>query len=253
MKLLVLCGRITFHDKIQHIIDESPIIIPNQNKMKMIKVIIADDHPVVRRAIKNELVKEPDFEVLAEANDGEEAVQLVSELHPDVIIMDIGMPKLNGIEATKQIKAINPDTTVLVLTVHDEIEYVLEILESGADAYLTKNVLVENIIQSIHSVVTGEMVISPLIFKQVLKYALRQSIKPVPSILGVKLTMREQDILRLLVTGMSNKQIAQELNLGIRTIKSHLMDIYSKLNVASRTEAVIIALRSGLCKIDDLG
>jgi DNA-binding NarL/FixJ family response regulator len=224
----------------------------SQINSKKITIIVADDHPIVRKALKNEFQKEADVEVLAEASDGEEAVKLVTELKPDAIIMDIGMSKLNGIEATRRIKTLAPDTVVLVLTVYDDIEHVLEMLKSGADGYLTKTILVEDIIKSIRSVIAGEMVISPLVFKQVLKYALRYSTKPIIFDSNVKLTIRELEILKLLGRGMGNKNIAQELNLGTRTVKSHLVDIYSKLRVFSRTEAVIIALRAGLLTIDDL-
>lgn len=224
----------------------------NHNLSNIATVILVDDHPVVRSALKHELEKEADFKVIAEASDGEEAVKLVTELKPDLVIMDIGLPKLNGIEATRQIKTICFDTIVLVLTIYDDIEHVLGVLESGADGYLTKNVLVEDIIKSMRSAVAGEVVLSPQVFKQVLKYSLRHITKPLILDTGVKLTIRELEVIRLVARGMSNKQIAEELNLGTRTVKSHLMDIFHKLNVFSRTEAVIIALRIGLLKIDDL-
>ncbi|OGN88433.1 MAG: hypothetical protein A2158_01065 [Chloroflexi bacterium RBG_13_46_14] len=216
-------------------------------------IILADDHPVVRKALRNDLEKEADFVVLAEAGDGEEAVRLASQLTPDVVIMDIGMPKLNGIEATRQIKASYPDIIILVLTVYDDIEHVLGILESGADGYLTKNILVEDIIKSIRSVVAGEIVLSPLVFKQVLKYALRHRTKPLRLDTGVKLTPRELEILKLIAKGISNKEIAIELNISSRTVKSHMVDIFRKLDVSSRTEAVITSLRIGLINIDDIG
>jgi NarL family two-component system response regulator LiaR len=216
-------------------------------------IILADDHPVVRKALRNDLEKEADFIVLAEAFDGEEAVRLASQLTPDVVIMDIGMPNLNGIEATRQIKASNPDIIVLVLTVYDDIEHILGILESGADGYLTKNILVEDIVQSIRSVVAGETVLSPQVFKHVLKYALRHSTKPLRLDTGVKLTTREIEVLKLIAEGISNKEIADELSISSRTVKSHMVDIFRKLNVSSRTEAVITSLRIGFINVDDIG
>jgi len=230
-----------------------PTIESNHKESHKTTIIIADDHPVVRKALRNEMEKEADFIVMAEAGDGEEAVRLVSELIPDVVIMDIGMPKLNGIEATRQIKAIYPDIIVLVLTVYDDIEHILGILESGADGYLTKSILVEDIIKSIHSVVAGETVLSPQVFQQVLKYALRHSTKPIRLDTGVKLTTRELEILQLIAQGISNKEIAGELNISSRTVKSHLVDIFRKLDVSSRTEAVITSLRIGFINIDDIG
>jgi len=228
--------------------EESNIAEPRKTS-----IILADDHPVVRKALRNDLEKEADFIVLAEASDGEEAVRLVDEFIPDVIIMDIGMPNMNGIEATRQIKASNPDIIVLVLTVYDDVEHILGILESGADGYLTKNILVEDIIKSIRSVVAGETVLSPQVFQQVLKYALRHSTKPVRLYNGVKLTTRELEILQLIARGISNKEIANELNISARTVKSHMVDIFRKLDVSSRTEAVITSLRTGFINISDIG
>lgn len=232
--------------------DNTTTIESDNEESQKISIILADDHPVVRKALRNDLEKEADFVVLGEAGDGEEAVSLVSQLTPDVVIMDIGMPKLNGIEATRLIKANQPDIIVLVLTVYDDIEHILGILESGADGYLTKNILVEDIIKSIHSVVAGETVLSPHVFQQVLKYALRHSTKPLRLDTGVKLTLRELEILRLIAKGISNKEIAGELNISSRTVKSHMVDIFRKLNVSSRTEAVITSLRIGFINVDDI-
>jgi DNA-binding NarL/FixJ family response regulator len=223
-----------------------------QEESKKITVLLADDHPVVVKSLRHEIEKESNFEVQAEANDGEEAVRLAKSLSPRVVIMDIGMPKLNGIEATRQIKAFSPDTIVIVLTVYDDIEHIMGILESGADGYLTKNILVEDIIRSIRLAVNGETVLAPQVFQQVLKYALRYSTKPLSLDSGLKLTSREQEILKMVARGMSNKQIASALDLGIRTVKSHLVDIFNKLKADSRTEAVIIGLRAGFLKLEDL-
>jgi len=231
---------------------DAPTDTSNNNMSDITTVILVDDHPVVRSALKYELEKEPDFKVIDEASDGEEAVKLVTKLQPDLVVMDIGLPKLNGIEATRQIKTVCFDTIVLVLTIFDDIEHVLGILESGADGYLTKNVLVEDIIKSMRSAVAGEVVLSPQVFKQVLKYSLRHVTKSMKLDTGVKLTIRELEVIRLVARGMSNKQIAEDLDLGARTVKSHLVGIFHKLDAFSRTEAVIIALRIGLLKIDDL-
>ena len=220
--------------------------------MNVITVIIADDHPLVRKALRNELSEVGDFEVLAEASDGLEAVKLATKLKPDVVVMDIGLPELNGIEATRRIKTVRPKTIVLVLTVYDDTEHLLGILESGADGYLTKTVMVEDIIQAIHSVAAGQTVLSPHIFQKVLKCALRHSYKVVSIDSQTRLTTRELEILQLIGRGLGNKQIACELDLSIRTIKSHLIDIFSKLKVSSRTAAVITALRCGFIKAADL-
>ena len=166
--------------------------------------------------------------------------------------MDIGMPELNGIEAIRKIKTANPDTIVLVLTVYEDIEHILGILESGADGYLTKNIMIEDIVQSVRLAVAGEAVLSHDVFQKVVKYAIRNNVKPLDSNLTIKLTTRELEILNLLSKGLSNKEIADTLKLKIRTVKSHLVVIFSKLNVVSRTEAVTFGLRSGLIKIGNM-
>ncbi len=212
--------------------------------------MLADDHPLLRKALRDVLEKQADFEIVAEAGDGEEAVKIATELVPDVVLMDITMPKLNGIEATLQIKAKCPNIAVLVLTVHDDSEHILGILEAGAAGYLTKRVFGEEVIHAIHSVVAGETVLSAEIFQQVLKHAMRYATKPITIAVGEKLTVREIEILNWAAKGKSNKDIAAELNLSQATIKSYLSDIFAKLEVASRTEAVIIGLRVGILTLE---
>lgn len=212
--------------------------------------MLADDHPLLRKALRDVLEKQADFEIVAEAGDGEEAVKIATELVPDVVLMDITMPKLNGIEATRQIKAKCSNIAVLVLTVHDDSEHILGILEAGAAGYLTKRVFGEEVIHAIHSVVAGETVLSAEIFQQVLKHATRYATKPITIAVGEKLTVREIEILNWAAKGKSNKDIAAELNLSQATIKSYLSDIFAKLEVASRTEAVIIGLRVGILTLE---
>jgi DNA-binding NarL/FixJ family response regulator len=232
--------------------EKLPDTSKKEDEPGLISVVLADDHPVVIKSLKNELERESDFKVVGEANNGEQAVELVLKLTPRVVLMDIGMPKVNGIEATKIIKTRLPDTIVLVLTVYDDIEHILGILESGADGYLTKNIPLEQIINSMRLAVAGETVLSPQIFKQVLKYALRYITKPLVISDGIRLTPREQEILKMVAKGLSNKEIADAANLGCRTVKSHLVDIFTKLKVNSRTEAVIIGMRAGFIKLNDL-
>ena len=212
--------------------------------------MLVDDHPLVRKALRDVLEKQADFEIVAEAGDGEEAVKIATELVPDVVLMDITMPKLNGIEATRQIKAKCSNIAVLVLTVHDDSEHILGILEAGAAGYLTKRVFGEEVIHAIHSVVAGETVLSAEIFQQILKHAMRYATKPITIAVGEKLTVREIEILNWAAKGKSNKDIAAELNLSQATIKSYLSDIFAKLEVASRTEAVIIGLRAGILALE---
>ena len=220
------------------------------SETKKITIMLADDHPLVRKALRDILEKQADFEIVAEAGDGEEAVKIATELVPDVVLMDITMPKLNGIEATRQIKAKCSNIAVLVLTVHDDSEHILGILEAGAAGYLTKRVFGEEVIHAIHSVVAGETVLSAEISQQILKHAMRYATKPITIAVGEKLTVREIEILNWAAKGKSNKDIAAELNLSQATIKSYLSDIFTKLEVASRTEAVIIGLRAGILTLE---
>jgi len=214
-------------------------------------ILLADDHPLFRQSIRSVLEKELDFQIVGEAGDGEEAVRLANELLPDVVLMDITMPKLDGLEATRQIKASHPDIAVLVLTIHSDDQHIIGILEAGAAGYLTKSVFGEEVVQSVRGVVAGEMVLSPPIGQRLLKQAARYPTKPVPLQAGEKLSTRELEIIKLAARGMSNKIIAANLGLTVRTVKGHLANIFSKLNVGSRTEAVIAGLRVGFLSADD--
>jgi DNA-binding NarL/FixJ family response regulator len=215
-----------------------------------ISILLVDDHPLLRQALRAVLERQADFKIVAEADDGEEAVRLASELVPDVVIMDINMPKLDGLEATRQIKANCPSVNVLVLTIYDDSEHLLGILEAGAAGYLTKRVYGQEVINAIRAVVAGDAILSPQIFKQVLKHALKDKPKTVSLDLGEKLTTRELEILNFVAIGLSNKDIARKLNLGLPTVKGYLAGIFSKLNVGSRTEAVATGLRAGFITLD---
>ena len=216
------------------------------------KIILADDHPLLLKSLRDLLVKEGDFEIVAEAGDGEEAVRLTIEMQPDIVIMDISMPNMDGLEATRQIKERCPNVAVLVLTVHTEDDSILDILPAGAAGYLVKSVYTDEVIHSIHAVLSGEMVLSPSIGQRLLKHAARYPIKPVKLEPGEKLSTRELEILKLTARGMSNKDIASALGINIRTVKAHLGEIFSKMGVASRTEAVITGLRTDILSLDDM-
>jgi len=218
-----------------------------------IRVILADDHPLIRQALKNVLEKQSDIKIIAEAGDGEEAVRLTKALTPDVVIMDISMPKLNGLEATRQIKGLCPGVAVLSLTVHNDSEHILGILEAGAAGYLTKSVFDKEVVQAVHTVAAGEVVFSPTTLQQLLKHSIREPVKPLPLACGEVLTIREMEILRLAASGMSNRDISLKLNLSLRTVKGYLVEIFAKLKVSSRTEATITALKAGIISLNDLG
>jgi NarL family two-component system response regulator LiaR len=223
-----------------------------RQKSKKTRIMLADDHPLLRQALRDVLEKQPDFEVIAEAGDGEEAVRLATELLPDVVIMDISMPVLNGLEATKQIKESCPLTAVLVLTVHSDSEHILSILRAGASGYLTKSVYGDEVIHAVRALVSGETVLSPAVSKQIFKYAFQHSTKPKNLGMGNSLSAREIEVLNLAARGISNQDIADRLGLSLRTVKGYLADLFLKLNVASRTEAVIIGLRKGILTLKDL-
>ncbi len=226
---------------------------PEQAKTgKKTTILLADDHPLYRQALRANLEKHYDLEVVAEADDGRQAIDLTSRYSPDIVIMDISMPELNGLDATRQIKQRFPSTAVLVLTVHEDSEHIFEILDAGASGYLTKKVTGETVVSAIRSLMSGEFVLAAPVFQKVLKHALRYSAKPSILEYGEKLTAREQDILKLAAKGLSNKDIASALELSVRTVKAYMAEIFTKLNVTSRTGAVIAGLRAGLIQSEDI-
>jgi len=216
------------------------------------RIILADDHPLLRKALRDLLEKEPTFQIVGEASDGEEAVKLAGELAPDVIIMDISMPNLDGLQATQQIKASHPKVAILVLTVHNDDESILEILKAGAAGYLIKSAFGDEVVHAVRAVATGDMVLSAPIGQRLLKQAARFPTRPVLLDAGEKLSARELEVLKLTAHGLSNKDIASRLDIKQRTIKGHLADIFAKLRVASRTEAVIASLQAGFLSLDDI-
>lgn len=220
--------------------------------MRKIKVLIADDHAFVREGTRRILEQEPDLEVVAEAGDGEEAVRLASKLKPDVAIIDVAMPRVDGIEATRQIKALCPSVAVLVLSAYDDDQFVFGLLEAGAAGYLLKSVRGHEIVDAIRAVHAGESVLHPAIARKVLNRFANVSSRPRERKPLELLTEREMEVLRLVTKGLSNKEIAQELFLSIRTVQGHLANIFNKLRVGSRTEAVVHALKEGWVTLDDV-
>jgi NarL family two-component system response regulator LiaR len=219
---------------------------------KKIKILIADDHPLVREALKNAIEDQSDMKVVAEASNGKEAIELAIKHVPDVIIMDIGMPEMDGLEATRKIKGQCPNIAILVLTVHTDQEHVLGILKSGAAGYLTKVALGYDVINSIRVIMSGETVLAPSIMQQILSSVSPEPAKPVVVEATTGLTSREILVLKLAAKGLSNKSISSTLNLSEFTIKHYLKDIFTKINVSSRTEAVMVGLKAGFIKLSDL-
>jgi len=217
-----------------------------------IKILIADDHAVVREGTRQILEQEPDLDVVAEAADGEEAVRLASSFKPDVAIIDIAMPRVNGIEATKQIKTLYPTIAVLILTAYDADQFIFSLLEAGAAGYLLKSVRGRELIDAVRQVYAGESVLHPTIARKVLNRFV-----PTPGkIAGQKppevLSEREKEVLRLATRGLSNQEIASELCLSLRTVQTHLGHIFNKLQVSSRTEAVVRSLKEGWVTLEDI-
>lgn len=220
--------------------------------MDKMRILLAEDHKVVREGTRRLLESQEDFEVVGEASDGVEAVELAKKYKPEIIIMDVSMPRLNGIEATKQIKALYPNMAILVLTGYDDDEYVFALLEAGAAGYLLKESSGEELIDAVRQVMTGEPVLHPKIMKKVLN-RLRSPSEDMPvQSLGEVLSDREMEVLRLAAKGMSNMEIADSLTLSVRTVQTHLRSIFNKLGVGSRSEAIVYGLKKGWLTLEEL-
>jgi DNA-binding NarL/FixJ family response regulator len=217
------------------------------------RIVLVDDHPLVRRALRDILERESDLEVVGEAGDGLEALEMTERSRPDIVIMDISMPNMNGVEATKQIKASNPLTAVLILTVHTDVETIFSILQAGASGYLVKSIFGPEVIHTIRAVMDGDMVLSREVSQEVIKYSLHHATKPVKPMSQERISAKGLEILSLAAKGLSNKEIGAKLGLSEATVKSYFVDVFQKLNVRSRTEAIFVSLKSGLLTLDDLG
>ncbi len=212
--------------------------------MANIRILLAEDHVLVRESLRQYLEKDPSLKVVGEAGDGEEMVALAAQLKPDIIIADIAMPKLNGIEATKQIKEMNLPIPVLILTAYDLDQYIFPLLEAGAAGYLLKDISGQELVDSIYRVNRGDSVLHPTIMRKVMqRFRNTGGGQDYPSF--ELLTDREVEVLTLAARGKSNKEIAEELSVSVRTVEAHLGHIFTKLDVSSRTEAVILALKKG--------
>ena len=218
--------------------------------MKKIRILIADDHAFVRESTRHILEQESDLEVIGEAGDGEETVKLATTFKPDVAIIDIAMPKLDGIEATKQIKTLCPGISVLILSAYDDDQFVFSLLEAGAAGYLLKGVRGQEIVDAVRAVYSGESVLHPAVARKVLNRFARPSAEVEAKKSPELLSEREMEVLRLVTKGLSNKDIADKLCLSVRTVQGHLANIFNKLQVSSRTEAVVHALKQGWVTLD---
>ena len=213
-----------------------------------IKVFIADDHAIVRNGIAALLATESDIEVIGDASNGEDAVLAAKELHPDVILMDLVMPEMDGIQAIHQIRTLDPDARILVMTSFATDEMVFPAIKAGALGYLLKDSSPEELVNAIHQVYRGEPSLHPQIARRVL-----QEISQPPTLTRTEepLTERELEVLKLIARGMSNQEIAEQLVISETTVRTHVSRILSKLHLASRTQAALYALKEGLADLDD--
>jgi two-component system response regulator NreC len=211
-----------------------------------IRIVLADDHNIIRSGLRLLLERQPDFKVVAEAADGRQAVQLVAKHHPDVVILDIGMPELNGIEATRQIVAQESHPNVVILSMHSDESYVLRALKAGARAYILKNAAEADLIRAVQAVSEGKSFFSPVISKMLLEDYVRQVREKEVEDSYDLLTPREREILQLIAEGKTNKEIATILGLSPHTIETHRGNILEKLNLHSVPELILYAVRKGI-------
>lgn len=215
-----------------------------------IRILLADDHVMLRQGTAELLRREADIAVVGEAGDGLQTIELARALQPDIIVMDIRMPGLSGVEATRRIRVEMPAIQILVLTAHDDEQYIFSLLEAGANGYLLKSAPIADLIRAIRQVHTGESPLDPAIARKVV---MRMSAehnrghpRPADELAPETLTARELEILTLLADGMNNRAIAESLVISDRTVQAHLTSIFAKLHVTSRLEAVLLAIRRGL-------
>jgi DNA-binding NarL/FixJ family response regulator len=220
----------------------------------MIAVVIIDDHPIVRAGMRTVLDAADDVTVVAAGASGDDALRLVSEHCPDVLVLDVNLPDLNGVEVTRRLQACGTTTAILILTVHDDPQTVFGLLESGATGYVLKDEALETLVGAVRAAARGESWLSPAVASQVVRRAVEQvpstsqSDEPVESS-SLSLTPREIEVLRLLAQGLDNAAIAEQLVVTKRTVQNHVSNIYGKLGVASRTEAVLYAIRHKLVEV----
>ncbi len=223
--------------------------------MKKIRILIADDHSVVRSGIRLVLQSSPEFSVIAEAEDGEEAVELALKHKPDVVVMDISMPILNGIEATAKMKQEDPNIKIIILTVHADEEYVFQILRAGASGYVLKSAGKKEIFAAIRSAISGERFFSPGISNLIIEGFINRTKEPAPKPVAnvntgkQQLTKREIEVLEYIAQGYTNRKIADTLFLSVRTVNTHRTNLMQKLDIHDTARLVRYAIETGLVKL----
>ena len=220
--------------------------------MERIKVLIADDHRVVREGLMAILKTKENIEVVGEAQDGQEAIEKARTLEPDVILMDVSMPRMGGVEATRQIKREFPHIGIIALTMYDEQQYIFDLVRAGATGYLLKDTESSQIVEAIRAIYRGESLIHPSVASKILAEfsLLAQKKGKKPSWEDHDLTEREITVVRLVADGKTNKEIANNLDLSEKTVKNHVRNIFHKLQVYDRTQAAILAIRKGIIDLE---
>jgi two-component system response regulator NreC len=216
--------------------------------VSIIRVLLAEDHTIVRKGLRSLLDDEADIEIVGEAEDGQQTIELVQRLLPDVVLMDITMPVLNGLEATRHIKKLFPQVKVLVLTVHSSEEYIFQILRAGASGYVVKQAAVSELVQAIRSVYQGNSFLSPSISRQAIEAYGRRAKAMEDK--HDRLTDREREVLQLIAEGHTNHEIAQLLHVTVKTVEAHRAHLTEKLNLRSTAELTKYALRKGMISPD---
>lgn len=216
--------------------------------MNKIRILLADDHTILRNGIRSLLEDEPDMEVIGEAEDGHNAVKLACQLEPDVVVMDIAMPILNGLEATQQIKNACPQIKVLILTMHDNEEYIRQVLSTGAMGYILKDAAARELMGAIRAVYRGEAVLSPAITRLVIEDYLRWGNVQIDNSSN-GLSQREREVLQLIAEGYTNKQIAEILCISIKTVQAHRTSLMQKLDLHDRGDLIKYAIQKKIIEI----
>lgn len=217
-----------------------------------IRVLLVEDHVVVRQCTRELLEQEPDLEVVGEAGDGEAAVALAQDLSPDIVLMDVAMPRVNGVEATRRIKEVRPASAILVLTAYDYDGFIFPLLEAGAAGYLLKTIQGHELVNAVRCVYAGESVLHPVVTRRLVERLCQQGGVASGGRPSEVLSEREMAVLKGACKGRSNREIGDELSISARTVQAHMRSVFRKLGVGSRCEAILCCLRQGWIQPEEL-
>lgn len=218
--------------------------------MTKISVLLAEDHTIVRKGIRSLLDEEPEIEVVGEAENGREAVAKAEELHPDIVVMDHTMPLLNGLEATRQIRKLLPQTQILILTMHTNEQYVFQFLQAGAAGYLVKQTAPTDLVTAIRAIHSGDSFLSPSITKTMIEEFVRSGEASAKAAPDTALTDREREVLQLIAEGFTNQEIGQQLSISVKTVGVHRLNLMQKLDLHNLADLTKYAIRMGIIGLD---